>query len=50
MEEINKTFSQIIQVMQVTGELTIVPTKKDDQYIWMLMQSIVYFEIIVCEN
>ena len=50
IETINKTFDQKIQVMQVARTPTTVPTKNDDQYIWMLMKNVIYFEIIVCEN
>ena len=32
MKEINKTFIQITQVMQVAQALTIVPAKSDYQY------------------
>ena len=47
---INKTFLQITQVMEVARVVTTVPTKNDDQYIWISMQDIVFFEIFVCEN
>ena len=50
IEEMNKRFIQITQAMQVAWALTTVPTNNYDQYIWMLMQVVVYFEIIVCEN
>ena len=36
--------------MQIARALTIVLTKNDNQYNWMLMQDVVYFEITVCEN
>jgi hypothetical protein len=41
---------QITQVMEVARALTTVPMKNDDQYIWISMQAVVFFEIIVCEN
>ena len=47
---INKTFVQITQVMEVAQALTIVPVKNDNQYIWISIQAIVFFEITVCEN
>jgi hypothetical protein len=51
LNTINKTFHQITQVMEVArARLTTVPTKNDDQYIWIAMQADVFFEIIVCEN
>ena len=46
----NKTFIQINQLMQVAWALKTVPKKNDDQYNWMLMQTVVSFEIIVYEN
>ena len=49
IEEMNKTFCQITQFMQVAQVLISIPAKNDDQYIWMSMQVVVYFEII-CEN
>ena len=46
-----RTVDPINQVMEVAqARLTIVPTKNDDQYIWISIQAIVFFEIIVCEN
>ena len=36
--------------MEVSQELITVPMKNDDQYIWISMQDVVFFEIIVCEN
>ena len=50
IKAINKTSVQITQVMQVAQALKTIPTKNDDQYNWMLMQVVVSFEIIICEN
>ena len=51
IKPINKTFDQITQVMEVVWAcLTTVSTKNDDQYIWISMKVVVFFEIIVCEN
>jgi hypothetical protein len=51
IEPINKTFDQITQVMEVAREcMTTVQTKNDDQYIWISVQAVVFFEIIVYEN
>jgi flagellar basal body-associated protein FliL len=50
IEEINKTFVQITQVMEVARALTTILAKNDDQYIWISIQVVVFFEIIVCEN
>jgi hypothetical protein len=51
IEAINKTFNQIItQVMDIARALKTIPMKNDDQYIWISMQEVVFFEIIVCEN
>jgi hypothetical protein len=50
IEAINKTFNQTTQVMDVARALTTVPMKNGDQYIWISMQVIVFFEIIICEN
>ena len=50
IEEMNKTFCQITQVMKVARALISIPAKNDDQHIWMLMQVVVYPEVIVCEN
>ena len=50
IDAINKTFVQITKVMEVAWALTTVPTKIDYQYIWISMQAVVFFEIIVCEN
>ena len=50
IEEMNKTFCQITQFMQVAQALILIPAKNDDQYIWMLTQVVVYSEVIVCEN
>ena len=36
--------------MQVARALISIPTKNDDQYIWMLMQVVVYSEAIICQN
>ena len=47
---ISKTFLQITQVMEVARVVTAIPMKNDDQYIWISMQAIVFFEIFVCEN
>ena len=47
---INKTYVQINQVMEVARAPMAVPMKNDDQYIWIAMQAIVFFEIILCEN
>lgn len=51
IEPINQPFKQITQVMEVAwARLTTIPTKNDDQYIWISMQVAIFFEIIVCEN
>ena len=50
IEAIDKTFDQITQVMQVARAMRIVPMKDDDQYIWLLMEVVVYSKVIVCEN
>jgi hypothetical protein len=50
IEEINKSLFQITQVMEVARALKKVPAKNDDQYIWISMQVVVFFEIIVCES
>ena len=44
-----KTFLQITQVMEVARAVTIVPTKNDDQYVWISKQGIEFFEIFVSE-
>ena len=36
--------------MEVTRALTTIPVKSDDQYIWISIQVVVFFEIIVCEK
>ena len=46
----NKTFLQITEVMEVAQAVTIVPMKSDDQYSWISVQAVVFFEIFVCEN
>ena len=50
IDVINKTFVKITQVMEVARALTAVPTKNDDQYIWISMQAVVFSEITVYEN
>ena len=50
IETINKTFDQITKVMEVARALTTIPMKIDDQYIWISMQVVLFFEIIVYEN
>ena len=45
-----QTFIQITQFMEVAQAMTTIPIKNDDQYIWISMQAIVFFEIFVCEN
>ena len=50
IEEINQTFRKITQGMEVDRVLTTILMKNDDQYIWISMQVVVFFEIIVCEN
>jgi hypothetical protein len=42
-DAMDKTFIQITQVMKVDRALTVVPTKNDDQYIWISMQDVVLF-------
>ena len=44
----NKTFFQITQVVEVARAVTSVPTKNDDQYVWISKQGIVFFEIFAC--
>jgi hypothetical protein len=46
----NKTFRKITKVMKVARALRTGPLKNDDQYIWMPMQVVAFFEIIVYEN
>jgi hypothetical protein len=36
--------------MEVASTLTTVPMKNHDQYIWISMQVVLFFEIIVREN
>jgi hypothetical protein len=43
IEAINQTFNKIIQGMEVARELTTVPVKNDDQYIWISMQAVIVF-------
>jgi hypothetical protein len=45
-----KKNGQITLVMEVAQALKTVPTKNDDQYIWISMQTVLFFEIIVFEN
>ena len=35
--------------MEVAQAVTTVPTKNDDQYVWISKQGILFFEIFVCE-
>ena len=35
--------------MEVARAVKIVPTKKDDQYVWISKQGVVFFEIFVRE-
>jgi hypothetical protein len=50
IETIKKKFDEITQVMEVARSLKTVPTKNDDQYIWISMQDVEFFEIIVYEK
>jgi len=50
IEEINKTFSKITQFTEVAWTMATFLVKSDDQYIWIWMQYVVFFEIIVYEN
>lgn len=47
---IKKTFLQITKVMEVARVVTSVLAKNDDQYIWISIEAIVFFEKFVCEN